>query len=70
MAPVTARELAGLAPEAPLPEPGTPEERDLAGEITNRLEALVAGPIADAHVRAEPPPGTRKRWRWLTTATH
>jgi 1-acyl-sn-glycerol-3-phosphate acyltransferase len=68
--PVTARELAGLDGDSPLPEPGTPEERDLAGAITNRLEALVAGAVADAHVRAEPPPGTRKRWRWLTTATH
>lgn len=68
--PVTARDLAGLPPEAPLPAPGTNEERELAGEITHRLEALVAGPVADLHARAEPPPGTRKRWRWLTTATH
>jgi 1-acyl-sn-glycerol-3-phosphate acyltransferase len=70
MEPVTARELAGLAAGAPLPEPGTNEERELAGVITHRLEALVAGPVADVHARAEPPPGTRKRWRWLTTATH
>jgi 1-acyl-sn-glycerol-3-phosphate acyltransferase len=68
--PVTARELGGLAPEAPLPEPGTPEERDLAGVITHRLQALVAGPVADLHARAEPPTGTRKRWRWLTSWTH
>lgn len=68
--PVTARELAGLAPDAPLPAPGTNEERELAGAITDRLEALVAGPVSDLHARAEPPPGTRKRWRWLTTATH
>jgi 1-acyl-sn-glycerol-3-phosphate acyltransferase len=68
--PVTARELGGLAPDASLPEPGTPEERDLAASITHRLQALVAGPVADAHARAEPPPGTRKHWRWLTTATH
>jgi 1-acyl-sn-glycerol-3-phosphate acyltransferase len=68
--PVTARELGGLAPDAPLPEPGTREERDLAATITHRLEALVAGPIADAHTRAEPPPGTRKHWRWLTSWTH
>jgi 1-acyl-sn-glycerol-3-phosphate acyltransferase len=68
--PVTARELAGLAPDAPLPAPGTNEERELAGAITHRLEELVAGPVADLHARAEPPPGTRKRWRWLTTATH
>ena len=68
--PVTARELGGLAPDAPLPEPGTNAERELAGAITDRLQALVAGPVADGHARAEPPPGTRKRWRWLTTVTH
>jgi 1-acyl-sn-glycerol-3-phosphate acyltransferase len=68
--PVTARQLAGLAPDAPLPEPGTPDERDLAATITHRLEELVAGPVADALARAEPPPGTRKRWRWLTSWTH
>jgi 1-acyl-sn-glycerol-3-phosphate acyltransferase len=68
--PVTARELAGLAADAQLPAPGTNEERELAGAITHRLEELVAGPVADLHARAEPPPGTRKRWRWLTTATH
>ena len=68
--PVTARHLAGLAPDAPLPEPGTNEERELAGVITHRLQALVAGPVAELHARSEPPPGTRKRWRWLTTATH
>lgn len=68
--PVTARELAGLTADAPFPEPGTNEERELAGAITDRLEALVAGPVADAHARAEPPPETRKRWRWLTSWTH
>ena len=68
--PVTARHLAGLAPDAPLPEPGTPEERQLAGVITHRLEALVTAPVAELLARSEPPPGTRKRWRWLTTATH
>jgi 1-acyl-sn-glycerol-3-phosphate acyltransferase len=68
--PVTARELAALPLDAPLPTPGTIEERDLAATITHRLEVLAAGPIADLHARAEPPAGTRKRWRWLTTATH
>lgn len=68
--PVTARELGGLAPDAPLPERGTNEERELAGAITDRLQALVGGPVADAYARAEPPPGTRKRWRWLTSWTH
>jgi 1-acyl-sn-glycerol-3-phosphate acyltransferase len=68
--PVTARQLASLDPDAPLPEPGTPEERELAATITHRLQALAARPVADALTRAEPPPGARKRWRWLTTVTH
>jgi 1-acyl-sn-glycerol-3-phosphate acyltransferase len=68
--PVSARDLAGLAADAPLPDHGTPAERDVAAAITARLEDLIAGPIADAHARSEPPTGTRKRWRWLTTATH
>jgi hypothetical protein len=67
---VTARELAGLAADAPLPERGTLAERDLARRITAALAALVEGPVAEVHAAAEPPPGTRKRWRWLTTATH
>jgi 1-acyl-sn-glycerol-3-phosphate acyltransferase len=66
---VTARELGGLAPEVPLPEAGTPAERVLARRITGELATLVAGPVAEVHAVSVPPPGTRKRWRWLTTAT-
>lgn len=66
---VTARELGGLAPDEGLPEPGTPAERDLARRITEELATLVAGPVAEVHAASVPPPGTRKRWRWLTTAT-
>jgi 1-acyl-sn-glycerol-3-phosphate acyltransferase len=68
--PVTARDLAGLPADAPVPDPGTHAERHLAAAITSRLEDLIAGPVADVHARSEPPTGTRKRWRWLTTATH
>jgi 1-acyl-sn-glycerol-3-phosphate acyltransferase len=67
---LTARELAGLAADAPLPERGSLSERDLARRITAALAELVAGPVAEVHAVAEPPPGARKRWRWLTTATH
>jgi 1-acyl-sn-glycerol-3-phosphate acyltransferase len=67
--PVTARELGGLAPEEPLPEPGTPAERDLARRITEELATLVALQVAEVHAASVPPPGARKRWRWLTTAT-
>jgi hypothetical protein len=28
----------------------------------------VSGPVMESHLRAEPPAGTRKRWRFLTTA--
>jgi 1-acyl-sn-glycerol-3-phosphate acyltransferase len=70
LVPVTARELAGLPADAPLPERGTLAERDLARRITAALAELVEGPVADVHAAAEPPPGTRKRWRWLTTAAH
>jgi len=66
---VTARELGGLAPGEPLPEEGAPAERDLARRITGELETLVAGPVAEVHAAFLPPPGARKRWRWLTTAT-
>jgi 1-acyl-sn-glycerol-3-phosphate acyltransferase len=68
--PVTARELAGLQPDEPTPAAGTPAERDVADRATRALEALTAAAVAELLARAEPPPGTRKRWRWLTTATH
>ena len=67
---MTARALAGLAPAADLPAPwsvgragGGPSDRE-------GLHALTAEPIAAAHAATELPPGTRKRWRWLTTAWH
>ena len=66
---LTARELGGLAPGEPIPEPGTPAERDLARRIINELATLVAGPVAEVHAAAAPLPGTRKHWRWLTHAT-
>ena len=67
---VTARELAGLALDAPLPEPWTPAERDAAHRIVASLHAGTADPIAEAHRATELPPGSTKLWRWLTTAWH
>ena len=67
---VTARELAGMSPDAPLPAPWTPAERDAAHRIVNALHAGTAGAIADAHRATELPVGSTKRWRWLTTAWH
>ena len=67
---VTGRTLAGLADDAPVPEAWSPEERAAAHRIVTALHELTAGPIADAHRATELPPGSRKRWRWLTTAWH
>jgi 1-acyl-sn-glycerol-3-phosphate acyltransferase len=68
--PVTARDLAGLPPGAPLPEAWSSAERDAAHRIVSELHRRAAEPIRLAHVATELPPGTRKRWRWLTTAWH
>ncbi len=68
--PVHVRELAGLAPDAPLPTPWSSAERSAAHAVATGLHALTAEPVATAHDAAEPPAGTRKRWRWLQTAWH
>lgn len=65
---MAARELAGLAADAPLPEPWTPAEREAAHRIVATFQARTADAIADAHLATELPVGSRKRWRWLTTA--
>ncbi len=59
--------LAGLDPSASLPTPGSEEERAAVHRLIVRLAAGVASDVADVHERAEPPPGTRKRARFLTT---
>lgn len=66
--PVTVRGLAGLAPGTPMPEPWSSAERRLAHQVTGALRALTAGPVAAAHEATLPPPGTRRRWRWLQDA--
>ena len=65
---VTARDLAGIAPDAAVPEAWSPDERAAAHRIVERLHALTAGPVAAAHTATITPPGTRRRWRWLQTA--
>lgn len=67
---VSARGLAGLAEADPVPEPWSPDERAAAHRIAEALHELTAAPIAEAHSATEAPPGSRKRWRWLTTAWH
>jgi 1-acyl-sn-glycerol-3-phosphate acyltransferase len=68
--PVSARDLAGLTGTGPLPDAWSPEERAAAHRIVEALHAMTAVPIAEAHDATEAPPGSRKRWRWLTTAWH
>lgn len=64
--PLDPLELAGLAPDDPLPERGSSVERRMAHTITNAFAARVAADVADVHVRAIPPAGTRIRGRFLT----
>jgi 1-acyl-sn-glycerol-3-phosphate acyltransferase len=65
----TVRELAGLADGAPLPEPGTREELDVARTMTERLAARL-GPVVEAlHPATLDPPDhprrLRRRLTWL-----
>jgi 1-acyl-sn-glycerol-3-phosphate acyltransferase len=66
----TARELGGLGPTDPLPEPWSSAERALAHTIVGRFHDLTAAAVLEAHLRTQPDPGARRRWRWLTTAGH
>ena len=59
--------LAGLASADALPAPGSSAERRLARRVTDGFAAAVAAEVADVHLRASPPPGTRQRGRFLTT---
>lgn len=59
--------LAGLRAQEPAPEPGSSAERRAARTLTKAFGAAVAPAVADVHARALPPPGTRKRGRFLTT---
>ena len=62
------RSLASIPAGDPLPEPWSRDERAAAHKIADRLAAITAPAVAAAHQATEPPPGTSKRWRWLTTA--
>jgi hypothetical protein len=67
---VSARSLAGLPDAAELPEPWSSAERAMARRMTLALHETTAAAVDEEHRRAEPTPGTRKRWRWLQTAWH
>lgn len=67
--PTTVRTLAGLEPDAPLPEPGSRAELDLARVMTDRL-AEILGPVVEAlHPGTIDPPDhprrLRRRLTWL-----
>jgi 1-acyl-sn-glycerol-3-phosphate acyltransferase len=66
--PVTARDLAGLRADEPLPDPGTAGERAAAARMARTLHEMCAPAVAEAHAAVEPAPGTRKRFRSLTRA--
>jgi 1-acyl-sn-glycerol-3-phosphate acyltransferase len=68
--PMTARDLARMAPGEPLPEPWSAAERAAAHRIVTALHERTAEPVAEAHRVTETPAGASKRWRWLTTAWH
>jgi len=59
--------LAGLADGEVAPEPGSSAERRAAHALTAAFAERVAAAVAEAHARSTPPPGTRKRGRFLTT---
>ena len=58
---------ADLAAEASL-SGAIADERDAAHAVATALHALTAQAVAEAHLATEPPPGTVRRWRWLTHA--
>jgi hypothetical protein len=61
------RELAGLAPDAPFPAPGTRDELDLARVMTDALAARL-GPVVEAlhQTTVDPPDHPRRLRRRLT----
>jgi len=60
-------ELAGIGPGEPLPAAGSSAERRAARRLTDGFAAAVAADVADVHARSIPPPGARRRGRFLTT---
>ncbi len=61
------RDLAGLPGDAPMPAEGGREERDAAHRLAAAYRDRTARAVRAAQRAAEPPPGHRRRGRWLTT---
>ena len=63
------RALAGLAPDAPLPPPGTREELTLAKGMTERLAGMLGPVVEELYPRTVDPPShprrLRRRLTWL-----
>ncbi len=68
--PVTWQDLAGVPPRSAPPEPWSSAERRVAHRVVSALHERTAPTVERAHLAVLPPPGTRKRWSWLTTAWH
>jgi 1-acyl-sn-glycerol-3-phosphate acyltransferase len=68
--PVTWRELAAVPSDEPTPDRWSSAERRVARRVTLALQDRTAEAVTIAHEATIPPPGTRRRWRWLTTAWH
>ncbi|HEY4226780.1 MAG TPA: lysophospholipid acyltransferase family protein [Candidatus Limnocylindrales bacterium] len=60
-------ELAGVAVGAAAPGPGSSDERRASRRLTMAFADRVAAHVAEVHQRSLPPPGTRRRGRFLTT---
>ncbi|MEK6721484.1 MAG: lysophospholipid acyltransferase family protein [Chloroflexota bacterium] len=64
------RDLAGEPPDAPTPQPGSPDERDVARRVTLGLHALTIEAVAAACRDAERMAGNRRVWKGLTRLFH
>ena len=58
--------LAGIGSAEGLPEAGSTAERDAAHRLTAAFVDRVKDAVEDVHRAAQPPPGARKRGRFLT----
>ena len=65
----SARALAGLGPDAALPEPGSREELALARQMSQALMTLIGPAVEELYPLTVDPPGHRRRGRkrltWL-----
>jgi 1-acyl-sn-glycerol-3-phosphate acyltransferase len=66
----TWQDLAAVPAGSPAPAPWSSAERRVAHRITLALHERTAHAVERAHLATIPAPGTRRRWRWLTTAWH